>query len=101
MSFSTAKTDWDKPFEEEQLPWYSPDQFYPVRIGEILDSSYKVLGKLGYGAYSTVWLCRDVRYIPHGTSIIILANARKVMPTLLRSRSALKTSTDPRASTES
>ena len=47
-------------FEEERLPWYNPDQFYPVRIGEILDSSYKVLGKLGYGAYSTVWLCRNI-----------------------------------------
>ncbi|KAJ8131233.1 hypothetical protein O1611_g2390 [Lasiodiplodia mahajangana] len=61
MSLSTAKMDQGKPFEEEQLPWYNPDQFYPVRIGEILNSSYKVLGKLGYGAYSTVWLCRNVR----------------------------------------
>ncbi|KAF2732395.1 kinase-like protein [Polyplosphaeria fusca] len=55
MSF-TAKMDPGEPFEEEQLPWYNPDQFYPIRIGEILDSSYKLLGKLGYCAYSTVWL---------------------------------------------
>jgi len=48
-------------FEEERLPWYSHDQFYPARPGEILDSSFKVIGKLGYGAYSTVWLCRDIR----------------------------------------
>ncbi|KAM3501022.1 hypothetical protein MY11210_009436 [Beauveria gryllotalpidicola] len=48
-------------FEEERLPWYSQDQFYPVRIGEILDSKYRVLGKLGYGANSTAWLCRNVR----------------------------------------
>ncbi|KAG4436290.1 hypothetical protein IFR05_008230 [Cadophora sp. M221] len=47
--------------EEERLPWYNPNQFFPVRIGDILDSSYKVLGKLGYGAYSTVWLCRNIR----------------------------------------
>ena len=64
LSLSTAKMDPGQPFEEEQLPWYRPDQFYPVRIGEILDSKYKVLGKLGYGAHSTVWLCRNIRYIP-------------------------------------
>ncbi|KAF2004736.1 non-specific serine/threonine protein kinase [Amniculicola lignicola CBS 123094] len=61
MSLATAKMDPGQPFEEERLPWYNPDKFYPVRIGEILDSSYKVLGKLGYGAYSTVWLCRNTR----------------------------------------
>lgn len=52
-----------QPFEEERLPWYDPNQFYPVRIGEIFNSKYKVVGKLGYGAYSTVWLCRDVKYV--------------------------------------
>ncbi|KAF2019621.1 kinase domain protein [Aaosphaeria arxii CBS 175.79] len=61
IRFFTSKPASDQPFEEESLPWYNPNQFYPVRIGEILDSRYKVLGKLGYGAYSTVWLCRDVR----------------------------------------
>jgi hypothetical protein len=46
--------------EEETLAWYSPDGFFPVRIGEVFHSKYQVLGKLGYGAYSTVWLCRDL-----------------------------------------
>lgn len=82
MSFPAAKTDPGQPLEEERLPWYNPDQFYPVRIGEILDSSYKVLGKLGYGAYSTVWLCRNIRYIFRHTSIVVLADARKEMPAL-------------------
>jgi hypothetical protein len=62
-SIATPKMDVPQPFEEEQLPWYKPEQFYPVRIGETLDSNYKVLGKLGYGAHSTVWLCRDVKYV--------------------------------------
>ncbi|KAF1979466.1 non-specific serine/threonine protein kinase [Bimuria novae-zelandiae CBS 107.79] len=61
VSFHTSKMDPTLPFEEENLPWYSPDQFYPVTIGEVLDSSYRVLGKLGYGAHSTVWLCRHIR----------------------------------------
>ncbi|WPG99531.1 Hypothetical protein R9X50_00234600 [Acrodontium crateriforme] len=48
-------------FEEEKLPGYHADQFYSVHIGETFNSKYKVLGKLGYGAYSTVWLCRDTK----------------------------------------
>jgi len=36
--------------EEETLPYYNPLDFYPTRIGEILASKYKVVGKLGFGA---------------------------------------------------
>ena len=61
--FHNTKMNASELFEEERLPWYSHDQFYPARPGEILDSSFKVIGKLGYGAYSTVWLCRDIRYV--------------------------------------
>ena len=45
---------------EERLPWYDPNDFYPVRIGEVFQSRYQVVGKLGYGGYSTAWLCRDL-----------------------------------------
>jgi hypothetical protein len=61
--FQSTKVNASELFEEERLPWYSHDQFYPVRTGEVLDSSFKVIGKLGYGAYSTVWLCRDIRHV--------------------------------------
>jgi hypothetical protein len=47
--------------EEETLPGYDPDDFYPVRLGDLLASRYRVIGKLGYGANSTVWFCRDER----------------------------------------
>jgi serine/threonine-protein kinase SRPK3 len=46
--------------EEETFSWYDPEVFYPVRIGEIFQSKYQVLGKLGYGSVSTAWLCRDL-----------------------------------------
>ncbi|KAF1821305.1 non-specific serine/threonine protein kinase [Dissoconium aciculare CBS 342.82] len=49
-----------EPFEEEQLSWYKADRFYPVHIGEILNAKYKVIGKLGWGAYFTTWLCRNI-----------------------------------------
>ena len=47
--------------EEETWDWYKPGLFYPVRIGEVFQSRYQVLGKLGYGSRSTAWLCRDLK----------------------------------------
>lgn len=47
--------------EEETLTWYSQDRFYPVKIGETFQSRYQVIGKLGFGGYSTVWLSRDLQ----------------------------------------
>ncbi|KAK4170778.1 serine-threonineeeee protein kinase [Triangularia setosa] len=34
--------------------------FHPVYIGDIYAEKYKVLSKIGYGVYSTVWLVRDL-----------------------------------------
>ena len=52
--------DSTKLIEEERVPWYNPKDFYPVCIGEVFHSRYQVVGKLGYGGYSTVWLCHDL-----------------------------------------
>lgn len=47
--------------EEEEVPHYDPQKFYPVHIGEVLASRYQVVSKLGYGMSSTVWLCHDLQ----------------------------------------
>lgn len=57
---TTQEKNLNQPFEEEKLPGYEPDQFWPIHIGETLNSRYTVVGKLGFGANSTVWLCRDL-----------------------------------------
>lgn len=49
--------------EEEEWEWYRPDEFHPVRLGEVLNSQYQIVGKLGYGCYGTAWLCRDLLYV--------------------------------------
>ena len=49
-----------KKFEEESMPAYDLGLFYPVRIGEVFQKRYQVLRKMGYGANSTVWMCRDL-----------------------------------------
>ena len=46
--------------EEENLPDYLAERYYPVRIGQLLESRYQVVGKLGFGATSTVWMARDL-----------------------------------------
>lgn len=47
--------------EEESLPDYLKERYYPVHVGEVFKSQYQVLTKLGFGSSSTVWLCRDLR----------------------------------------
>ena len=49
--------------EEELVPGYVASRYYPVRIGQVLHSRYQVVGKLGFGASSTVWLARDLWYV--------------------------------------
>jgi serine/threonine-protein kinase SRPK3 len=50
----------DKETEEESVPGYHVDAFYPVKIGELFKSKYLVIAKLGFGTSSTVWLCKHV-----------------------------------------
>ncbi|KAI4749956.1 protein kinase [Aureobasidium sp. EXF-12344] len=46
--------------EEESVPGYKAESFYPVILGDVFNSRYQVLAKLGFGTASTVWLCRDL-----------------------------------------
>ncbi|KAK2865345.1 hypothetical protein FQN49_003671 [Arthroderma sp. PD_2] len=56
-----VKLDLSEKIEEEGLPNYVADNFYPVYIGEVFASRYQVVSKLGFGMSSTVWLCRDLQ----------------------------------------
>jgi serine/threonine protein kinase len=49
--------------EEETVPDYKAERFYPVQLGEIFKSRYQVVAKLGFGTASTIWLCRDLEYV--------------------------------------
>ncbi|KAE8138845.1 hypothetical protein BDV38DRAFT_61416 [Aspergillus pseudotamarii] len=74
LSRSPFTLESTEKLEEETLSWYSPDSFCPVRIGEVFQPRYKVIGKLGYGGYSTVWLCRD---LPQHAYVALKAFERK------------------------
>ena len=49
--------------EEERILDYKAERFYPVCLGEVLNSRYQVVAKLGFGTASTIWLCRDLEYV--------------------------------------
>lgn len=49
--------------EEERFGNYVAECYYPVKIGVILLSRYQIITKLGFGATSTIWLCRDLLYV--------------------------------------
>lgn len=49
--------------EEERLPNYNAADYYPVNIGQIFNSRYQVMGKLGFGSNSTMWLSRDLQEV--------------------------------------
>lgn len=59
-----ALLDPNDKFEEERHPIYTPKRFYDVRIGEVFNSKYQFVGSLGFGVCSTVWLCKDLKYVP-------------------------------------
>jgi serine/threonine-protein kinase SRPK3 len=50
--------------EEGTLKHYKPELYYPVHTNEIFHQRYRTYVKLGYGGYSTVWLCLDEMYVP-------------------------------------
>lgn len=57
----TVSIPHDEKIEEETLPEYAATRYYPVRIGQIFQDRYQVVGKLGFGVTSTVWLARDLQ----------------------------------------
>lgn len=43
----------------EHLELYEPGGYHPVVINDLLHNRYRIVDKLGFGGYSTIWLARD------------------------------------------
>ena len=51
--------------DAEPLHRYQTGGYHPICLGDILkDGRYRILHKLGWGGYSTVWAARDQRFGP-------------------------------------
>lgn len=48
--------------EDEGIEDYKMGGYHPVHVGEVLHKRYVTVQKLGWGHFSTVWLCRDFKY---------------------------------------
>lgn len=42
---------------------YKPGGYHPVLAGEVYNQRYRVLRKLGWDLYSTVWLVQDTQFV--------------------------------------
>ncbi|XP_040178962.1 SRSF protein kinase 3 [Rana temporaria] len=47
--------------EQEDPVDYCKGGYYPVKIGDLFNGRYHVVRKLGWGHFSTVWLCWDLQ----------------------------------------
>jgi hypothetical protein len=56
--YSESEEDYSDT-EQESKEDYRVGGYHPIRINEVLKGRYIVVHKLGWGYFSTVWLCWD------------------------------------------
>jgi serine/threonine-protein kinase SRPK3 len=80
MAHSSASFREEPSFaiEEETVRGYNANHYYPVQIGHVFQDRYRVVGKLGYGSASTVWLCHDLRNTKQYVALKVYINCSKV-----------------------
>ncbi|KAF4906996.1 Serine/threonine-protein kinase SKY1 [Colletotrichum viniferum] len=62
--------------DEEAISRYRPGGYHPVRLGDVFkNGKYRIIGKLGYGVYSTVWLASDMETKRHVALKILTADS--------------------------
>ncbi|KAH9895553.1 protein kinase-like protein [Xylariomycetidae sp. FL2044] len=49
------------PFGLEKICDYEPGSHHPVHLGDVINTRYLIMHKLGNGRYANVWLCRDLQ----------------------------------------
>lgn len=59
--FSPQRQTYISRSAAENLEQYRPGGFHPVLIGDVIHERYQIVHKLGYGAFSTVWLAKNLQ----------------------------------------
>ncbi|KAM5448142.1 hypothetical protein McanMca71_004250 [Microsporum canis] len=85
LSRQLTRTMATQAIEEQALPFYYEKDYYPVKIGQLLNDRYRIIAKLGYGAYSTVWLASDEKTKEYKTlkATVQVDNARSLIAPVL------------------
>lgn len=63
---------WD--IDVEELEMYRPGGFCPINIGDMIVGRFKIIHKLGFGGFATVWLAREDAKNRYVALKIIIAN---------------------------
>ncbi|KZF22827.1 kinase domain protein [Xylona heveae TC161] len=72
----------------EKLEKYRPGGYHPIMIGDVLHGRYRIVDKLGFGGYSTVWLAQDTSLKRYVAVKIGIANSIPRETNTLRALSA-------------
>ncbi|KAM6927907.1 SRSF protein kinase 3-like [Xenentodon cancila] len=75
--------------QQENPAEYGIGGYYPVGIGEIFADRYQVVKKLGWGHFSTVWLCWDM-LTRHFVALKVVKSAQTFTETALDEIKLLK-----------
>ncbi len=60
--YDKSKNDASDTDEQEDYKDYCKGGYHHVNIGDVYSDRYKVLRKVGWGHFSTVWLAWDMKY---------------------------------------
>lgn len=66
QQFKYAQEDTEEDADNEEEDQENQDDYcvggyHPVKIGDVFNKHYYVIRKLGWGYFSTVWLCWNTR----------------------------------------
>ena len=71
--------------ESEPLKRYRPGGYHPVDINDTFHSGrYRVLQKLGWGGYSTVWLVHDHKTFRHAALKVVVSEISEMLSNEVR-----------------
>lgn len=86
MSVEEYKYDWID--GAEPLEKYRPGGYHPVMIGDMLHQRYRIVDKLGFGGYSTIWLGLDTQLRQYVAIKIRIADAHPSETSVLKALSS-------------
>ncbi|GIK05836.1 hypothetical protein Aspvir_009950 [Aspergillus viridinutans] len=80
-STRSGKTQYRLIEDVEDLDRYRPEGYHPLQIGDELDCGrYRLVHKLGYGGYATIWLARDLQRVRYVAVKVITADSSGCSP---------------------
>lgn len=93
MSVNKYKYDWID--GAESLEKYRPGGYHPVMVGDMLHERYRIVDKLGFGGYSTIWLGQDTHSRRYVAIKICIADAKPSEISVLKALSSPGSSSHP------